>query len=195
MEYWIIVENRHAGPYTAARLVDAGLEPDTLVWHEGLPDWVAASEVEELRVLMELRRLEAANAANASAEAPAPQQPQQPQQPQPQPLEPVVYRQPQAAPAWQMPMVEEPKVGTPIREMDEPCPPAYIAWSVIVTLLCCTVVGVAAIVFSSMTKSAYYRGDLAKAKRNSEIAQWLIIASIVLGAIGWPFQMAIMGMF
>ncbi len=78
---------------------------------------------------------------------------------------------------------------------DEPCPPAYIAWSIIATLLCCTIVGIPAIIFASMTKSAYYKGDLAKAKRYSELAQWFIIASIVLGAVSWPFQMAIMGMF
>lgn len=201
MEYWIIVENRHAGPYSATQLVDAGLDADTLVWHEGLPDWVAASEVEELRLLMDARRREAAAAASRAAH-PEVQQPapmvqnvpivQQPAQPQPQP-----QPQPQAAPAWQMPAAQQPApaAGTPVREMEEPCPPAYIAWSVIVTLLCCTVVGVVAIIFSSQTKSAYYRGDLAKAKRNSEIAQWLIIASIVLGAISWPFQMAVMGMF
>ncbi len=55
--------------------------------------------------------------------------------------------------------------------------------------------GIPAIIFASMTKSAYYKGDLAKAKRYSELAQWFIIASIVLGAVSWPFQMAIMGMF
>lgn len=77
----------------------------------------------------------------------------------------------------------------------EPCPPAYIAWSVIVTVLCCTIVGIPAIVFSSMTKSAYYRGDLERSKRYSELAQWFIIAAIVLGAVSWPFQIAFMGMF
>ena len=46
-----------------------------------------------------------------------------------------------------------------------------------------------------MTKSAYYRGDIAKAKRYSELAQWFIIASIVLGVVGIPFQMAFMGLF
>ncbi len=45
-----------------------------------------------------------------------------------------------------------------------------------------------------MTKSAYYKGDIVKAKRYSELAQWFTIASIVLGAVSWPFQIAIMGM-
>lgn len=63
------------------------------------------------------------------------------------------------------------------------------------TVLCCTIVGIPAIVFSSMTKSAYYRGDLERSKRYSELAQWFIIAAIVLGAVSWPFQIAFMGMF
>ena len=79
-------------------------------------------------------------------------------------------------------------------QQTELCPPAYIAWSIIVTVLCCTIAGIPAIVFASMTKSAYYRGDLAKAKRYSEITQWFIIAAIVLGAVSWPFQIAFMSL-
>ena len=67
-------------------------------------------------------------------------------------------------------------------------------WSVIVTVLCCTIIGIPAIIFSSMTKSAYYRGDLQKAKRYSELAQWFIITSIVCGVVGIPFQAIFMGL-
>ncbi len=31
MEYWIIIDNKHAGPYSATQLIDAGLTPETLV--------------------------------------------------------------------------------------------------------------------------------------------------------------------
>ena len=39
MNYWIIVDDHHDGPYSGRQLVDNGLQPETLVWTEGLPDW------------------------------------------------------------------------------------------------------------------------------------------------------------
>lgn len=193
MKYWIIIDDRHAGPFSVQQLLDTGLTADTLVWYEGLSDWTRAANVAELaealqnRILAEAEareRLLAENEARRIAqeeeeaslrqaerredETAAPQW--EPQQPQP-------TLQPQSAVA-----------------ITEPCPPAYIAWSIIATLLCCTIVGIPGIIFASMTKSAYYKGDLDKAKRYSELAQWFIIASIVLGTISWPFQIAFMGM-
>ena len=41
-----------------------------------------------------------------------------------------------------------------------------------------------------MTKSAYYKGDIGKARRYSEWAQWCIILSIVGGLLWIPLQMA-----
>lgn len=214
MEYWIIVDNKHAGPYSAKQLLDAGLTADTLVWHEGLTDWARAGNVAELAEGIELMNQAAAEAA-ATDDAPAANPVQE--------AEPAAYNRQEEATQWQ----QQPSdaydnnrqevhngyadanyqqqgynnnynygngENQQYQQPQEPCPPAYIAWSVIVTLLCCTIIGIPAIVFSSMTKSAYYRGDLAKAKRYSELAQWFIIASIVLGVLGIPFQMALMGM-
>lgn len=39
------------GPMTFEVLKTKGINPDTLVWYEGLDNWVAASQVEELRLL------------------------------------------------------------------------------------------------------------------------------------------------
>ena len=57
MEYWIIIDNKHAGPYSATQLIDAGLTPETLVWHEGLADWAKAGEVPELAAEMQRAQL------------------------------------------------------------------------------------------------------------------------------------------
>lgn len=169
MKYWIIIDDRHAGPFSAQQLLDTGLTPDTLVWFEGIPDWTRAANVAELAEALQRRAMAEAEARERMiAEAEACLQ----QQPEPQPA-------------------AEPET----QAITEPCPPAYIAWSIIATLLCCTVVGIPGIIFASMTKSAYYRGEIDKAKRYSEITQWFIIASIVLGAVSWPFQIAFMGMF
>ena len=205
MNYWIIVNDHHDGPYSVDTLVANGLKPEDLVWTEGLADWTPAGNILELAEAMNLRDSMAATPTEPAApvaaevieieetEAEAPmeqeaacdaepaQQPQPAQQPYATPQMQTAYAQ--AAPAQAAAMTQA-----------EPCPPSYIAWSIIVTVLCCTIVGIPAIVFASMTKSAYYRGDLAKAKRYSEITQWFIIAAIVLGTVSWPFQIAFMSL-
>ncbi len=193
MDYWIIVDDRHAGPYSARQLVDAGLKADTLVWHEGLPDWVAADQVEELRQAMVERDAEASAGFGESATvAPEPQEIYVQQE------STEVYAQPQDAGAYENNEAQTPGNGAcatqgayaAVQLPDEPCPPAYLAVSIIAMLLCCTPLGIVSVIYSSKVKSAYYRGDLAKAKRCSESAQWWIIATIVLGLLWIPFQMA-----
>lgn len=51
-EYWIVVNDTHAGPYTAEQL-RGSITPDTYVWYRGLPQWVFAKEVPELAALFE----------------------------------------------------------------------------------------------------------------------------------------------
>ena len=205
MNYWIIVNDHHDGPYPIDTLVANGLKADDLVWTEGLADWTPAGDILELAEAMKLRdsmvapQTEPAAPAAAEiieivetqAEAPMEQAPARDVEPaqQPQPAQ-----QPYAAPGMQTAYFQTAQAQAPAMTQTEPCPPAYIAWSIIVTVLCCTIVGIPAIVFASMTKSAYYRGDLAKAKRYSEITQWFIIAAIVLGAVSWPFQIAFMSL-
>lgn len=203
MRYWIIIDDRHAGPFSARQLLDTGLTADTLVWHEGLPDWVRAADVEELAEGLHQRAIAEAEArerliAQADTYNPAKEEEEEtadtaaPMQPQHHETMENACTQQQ----WNQPCQPQPQAATqqPSQAIAEPCPPAYIAWSIIATLLCCTIVGIPGIIFASMTKSAYYKGDIAKAKRYSELAQWFIIASIVLGAVSWPFQIAFMGM-
>ena len=205
MNYWIIVNDHHDGPYSVDTLVANGLKPEDLVWTEGLADWTPAGNILELAEAMNLRdSMAAAPAAPAApvadevieiveteAEAPMEQEAAYDAEPaqQPQPAQ-----QPYAAPQMQTAYTQAAPAQAAAMTQTEPCPPSYIAWSIIVTVLCCTIVGIPAIVFASMTKSAYYRGDLAKAKRYSEITQWFIIAAIVLGTVSWPFQIAFMSL-
>lgn len=205
MNYWIIVNDHHDGPHSVDTLVANGLKPDDLVWTEGLADWTPAGNILELAEAMNLRdSMVAAPAESAApatdevieiveteAEAPMEQEPACNVEPVRQPQ---TAQEPYAAPQMQTAYTQAAPAQAATMTQAEPCPPAYIAWSIIVTVLCCTIVGIPAIVFASMTKSAYYRGDLAKAKRYSEITQWFIIAAIVLGAVSWPFQIAFMSL-
>lgn len=73
-----------------------------------------------------------------------------------------------------------------------PLPPTYLVWSVIMTILCCTIPGIVAIVFSSQVTSKYMVGDYegaVKASRNAEI--WIIV-SFVLGVLSATLYLPIM---
>lgn len=64
-----------------------------------------------------------------------------------------------------------------------PCPPSYLAWAIIVTILCCVPFGIVAIVKSAAVNSAYQNGDYDSALRNSKQAQTWILVSVVTGLV------------
>lgn len=207
MNYWIIVNDHHEGPWSAVQLVESGLTPATLVWTEGMTDWTPASEVEELAALISARDAKMQQASGQPQTAACEVETQtvcevvetDPEEPAAEPAchltdepwQPAEEPQPACEPqsAYQ-PQAAESAPAATIATETEPCPPAYIAWAIIATVLCCVPVGIPAIIFASMTKSAYYKGDLKKAKKYSELAQWFIIGAIVAGCVGWPFQLA-----
>ena len=51
MLYYIIDNNTQKGPFPKEKLLENGLLPKSLIWREGLPDWVEASSLEELQDL------------------------------------------------------------------------------------------------------------------------------------------------
>ncbi len=101
-----------------------------------------------------------------------------------------VYSGPEQAPAAGFPGQQYAAAQPVTPPCDEECPPTNLVWGIITTVLCCSLVGLIAIVLSVMVKPAYNRGDLAKAKRLSEWSAWLCIASIILGLISAPIYMA-----
>ena len=62
-------------------------------------------------------------------------------------------------------------------------PPTYLVWSVVMTILCCTVPGIVAIIYSASVSSKFYQGDIEGARRASHNAEIWIIVSFVLGVI------------
>ena len=51
MEYWIYLNEQKRGPYSLGGLMTITIPPTTLVWREGLSEWVEAKELEELAPL------------------------------------------------------------------------------------------------------------------------------------------------
>ncbi len=75
--------------------------------------------------------------------------------------------------------------STPVQA--PPCPPTYIAWAVVVTICCCLIGGIVAIIYSSQVTSRYAAHDYEGAVRASSRAELWIILSIVFGLVGTPF--------
>ena len=51
MQYFLIKNHAATGPFPKEQLLEKGLTQNSLVWHEGLPDWVKAIEIEDLQDL------------------------------------------------------------------------------------------------------------------------------------------------
>lgn len=62
-------------------------------------------------------------------------------------------------------------------------PSTWLIWSVLVTVFCCFIPGIVAIIFSSQVSSKYYAGDYEGARRASRAAEVWIIVSFVLGVL------------
>lgn len=69
------------------------------------------------------------------------------------------------------------------RREPEPMPSTWLIWSVLVTVFCCFIPGIIAIIFSSQVSSKYYAGDYEGARRSSRLAEIWIIVSFVLGVL------------
>ena len=98
-QYYLVKDGQRVGPLAIDQLTQYGLTPETLVWTDGMTDWVQASQIPEVAALLAPKPAPAPAPAPQPAPAPAPQPVQQPQPqyqaPQPQ------YQQPQ--PQYQQP--------------------------------------------------------------------------------------------
>lgn len=69
MEYFIVINGQQQGPFSLEALRAQNITPDTLVWAQGMPNWVAASQVAELQPLF------FAQSQRAQPQQPQPTQP------------------------------------------------------------------------------------------------------------------------
>lgn len=148
----------------------------TLVWHEGMADWLPISQVTEL------------HQATPAATAPAPAEDVPPQFPAPGP--PV--QQPARQGIGNVPLPQPPAYqGNYIA----PKIPNYMWQSVVATVIglpfCCLLAmpfGIVAIVFSAKVEGLRVQGDISGAWNASNNAKNWMIASYVCSAIGFALN-------
>lgn len=200
MKYWVIFNNKQEGPYTLEQLQQYPLTMQTPVWHQGLPQWVTADRVPELRFMiqqMEQARMQYGSQPYVQQTPPMPQQTCYQQQPpyaqqQQQYFQQQPYQQPYdnswgPRPGYRR-QQQQPDVKTSATGVAEERPSNYLGWAIAVTLLCCMPLGVVAIIYAAGVNNKYDRGDVTGARKSSERAQLWIILSIVLGLIWIPIS-------
>ncbi len=67
----------------------------------------------------------------------------------------------------------------------QPKPATYIGWSILLTILCCSPIALAAIVTGAISSARYNSGDYNGAKSMSTVTEWLLIIAIVFGPLGF----------
>lgn len=174
MEYWVSINNNQVGPMSLDEVIALDPSADMLVWHPGMPDWDKVANLPELAHLFGADYEECVEGETVEGE------------PQPEQTIEEPVQEPVLEPA---PKVEEPK-SQPLQETApaEPCPPNYLVWTVLVTVMCCVPLGVISLIYSSQVKTKYNAGDIEGAKKaSSKTELWLILA-FVLGLIYQPFS-------
>lgn len=76
-----------------------------------------------------------------------------------------------------------PPPGYPPQQPAGQAPKNYLAWSILVTLFCCLISGIVAIVFSAQVNGLWAQGRYAEAQKMSDRAKMWVIVSAVLGII------------
>ena len=164
-EWYYARGNQQQGPVALQALQDllrtGQLQPNDLVWKQGMPNWVAASQVPEI---YGQPRQAAAPAAAAPPYAPpgyaAPGQ--YPAQAAPSPYG-------QVQPGYQAP------VGQTV--------PNYLVQSILVTLFCCLPFGIVSIVYAAQVNSKLAAGDYAGALEASQKAKTWSMWSFIIGLV------------
>lgn len=165
MAYWIIIDGTRRGPLSLEEvLAEPALTPETPVWHDGMDDWAEAQLLPELEILFTSQP-----ASPFDSECPPPM-------PSTAPIPPQSGYRTDGRPS---PVDRDPAPA----EM----PSNYLVPAIIATICCCFVTGIVAIVYSSKVSTAFYHGDIERARHYSSLAMIWVIVSFVLGLIIMPF--------
>lgn len=158
-QYYILRAGQKVGPLDINALSSQGITGQSLVWTEGMSDWVPAGSVEELRPLFST---------------------QTPHTPLTDSVEGFSAGSSPTASGNTGDNLVPRGMTTGVR----PTPPKdYLLWSILATLFCCLPGGIVGIVYSSKVSPTYDRGDYERAEEYSRLARkWVIISAIVGGA-------------
>lgn len=187
MKYYIAENGQPAGPFEPSELMAHGLTVNSLVWGEGMPNWVSASQVPELVAMINGTSFNPGGIDTQMPQMPPmggevqlPQVPpfggQQPTQPTPYGTPNQPYAPPQYGPSTNQPS-------------NQVMPKTWLTEAILVTVLSflclCNIIaaipGGIAIFKANSVKTKFMQGDIQGANAASASAKkWVIIAVIVM---------------
>ena len=174
-KYWVNIDGIQSGPISRDELADMDFNPEvTYVWHQELDDWHRIDQLSEFADIV----------AGKSVQ----------QSVTPPPI-PSVPEMPIVPPMPPMPSEPEEPIVQPVPPVPAPSEaeaPTNLVWAVIVTVMCCQITGIIAIVYGAMTSTANSAGNYEKARHYSDIAQIWVMVSIALGLVYMPVALLMM---
>lgn len=172
-KYWIIENGHPAGPFSQSELkVRRDFTATLPVWCAELPDWTTVGQLPELACLLPDEPEVMANDNNYEQAVAEPEIDSTVRNEGPQP----------AAAPWIVTSVPD-----EINGVEKP--KTFIGWNIAMLICCCMPAAVAGLIFGSQVTRHWMRGDVRRARKSSEYAEWCVILSIVLGLVAWPFQL------
>ena len=187
MKYYIAENGQQAGPFEPNELLQHGLTVNSLVWCEGMPNWVSASQVPELMAVLSGQPFNPGNLDTQLPQMPPMGETPLPQVPpfggqQQQQTQPTTYgtpNQPYAPPQY------GPSTNQTNPTRNQVMPKTWLTESIIATVLCSLccgvpyitlITGIIAIFMGSGVKNKFNSGDYVGANKKSSSARlWMLI--------------------
>lgn len=163
--YWISDGVNQAGPYPREELPAHGLRAESLVWAEGMADWLRADAVDELRPLLapEVTPVVAADDGPAYGTTAAPE-----------------ISQPMPVPAWQAPSQPQP-VPTAALAYQSPAMHAPPSQAMAITSFVLGLAGFFVGFIASILAIVFGHIALGRIRRGEEGGRGFAIAGLILG--------------
>ena len=120
-QFYMVKDGQQIGPMPVDQLLQMGLQPETLVWTDGMANWTAANQVPELLNIF----APAQPVAPAPAQPAAPVAPTQPAAPTPQYQQPQYQQSQYQQPQYQQPQYQQPQYQQPQYQQPQYQQPQY----------------------------------------------------------------------
>ena len=189
-KYWVNIDGIQSGPISRDELADMDFNPEvTYVWHQELDDWHRIDQLSEFADIVAGKSVQ-----QSVTPPPIPSEPEEPIVP---PMPPIPSK-PEMPIVPPVPLEPEEHIVPPVPSVPPmPAPseaeaPTNLVWAVIVTVMCCQITGIIAIVYGAMTSTANSAGNYEKARHYSDIAQIWVMVSIALGLVYMPIALLMM---
>lgn len=172
MKYWVVIDNKRRGPLDFEDLKHISIKPDSLVWREGLEDWMKAEDLSELKFLF--TDIQPASETETEEEVKA--------ETENEPIAETKAEEPKAVQPEPAAQANFSLNNFNTNQMP-PKPKTYLGFAIAATILFSLIIGAISIIFATLVNSKYNKGEYDKAQKYSRLALYFAIGAVVWGII------------